>query len=128
MKRQFNPQLVQRSVPHHAGGPAQTMNPQLGLRMARRHVLGIKRADHIDRAPISETKPDLVTRGKLPVFARSGNDDDQHLQPGSFHRWGLMGDLSESEVAAKAMTNTATAVAVGAMGVLALAWLLRAVR
>ncbi len=89
-----------------------------GLVPQKRFIETVRRGDHVDRAPISETRPDRISAGRLPVFARSGNDDDQHNKPGVDHQWGLVGDLTPKEIeaeAANAQRANATALGIGAV-------------
>ncbi len=120
LRRQNNPMHTARSInaTAHQGKHTQHRLDGNGLVPGKRFIETVRRGDSVDRAPISETRPDCVIAGRLPIFARSGNDDDQHNRPGVDHQWGLVGDLTPKEIednAAHAQRASATAIGIGAM-------------
>ncbi len=120
--RQANEQLFARSINYglQQGKSTQTqVRGDNGLRNGRRPINRVVRGSHITSSPLSEYKPALVGMGRLPVVARSGNEDAQHLSPGESHQWGLVGDLTPAEIGAEVESNTKSMV-VGALAALAL--------
>lgn len=120
--RQANEQLFARSINYGAQQGASTQKQvkgDNGLRNGRRPILRVMRGSHIRSSPLSEYKPALVGMGRLPVVARSGNEDAQHLSPGEEHQWGLVGDMTPAEIGAETEGNTKSLV-VGVLAALAL--------
>jgi hypothetical protein len=121
LHRQNNRMQTARSIDDRAQQgkhTQQTVVPLNGLTPQKRHITTVRRGDQIDLAPVSISEPDPIAPGRLPVFARSGNDDDQHNRVGEDHEWGLVGDLTPKEIDAQTADGqraAATAIGIGAV-------------
>ncbi len=120
--RQYAPLQNDRSINYAAqqGKRSQkSVKSDNGLATGRRPITRVMRGSHIANLPLVEEKPALVGMGRLPVVARSGNEDAEHLAPGETHAWGLVGDLTPAEIGAETEASTKSLV-VGALAALAL--------
>jgi hypothetical protein len=120
-RRQALPLHAGRSINHTNGrglGTKQIVKPQNGLTLGRRPIMPIVRGQGMF-GPAEEYKPALIGMGRRPVFARSGNEDSQHLADGEDHPWALVGDMEPAEIEANKQADVKS-YAVGALAALAL--------
>ncbi len=81
MRRQFQPVSPETSIEpdsHSGRGTQRERRSDNGLTHDVQNVISVRRADKVDRAPISETREDLIAPSFIPVSARSGNSSEQH--------------------------------------------------
>ncbi len=122
-RRQSHRPLTERSIDHaaHLGRESQhTVIENFGLAPRMRSVQAVVRGSHIGSSPLHEEKTSLVSAGRLPIYARSGNEDDHHQQPWEGQSWGMVGDLTPAEIAAQESSGSAKALAIGVVGFIGL--------
>lgn len=106
------------------GGRAQEDLPMFGLSVQRRPIERVRRGANASK-PIA-TFPDPVSPGRLPVLARSGNDDAELQDSDALaaDNFSVVGDKTKPEIAAD-NRNQVAGIAVGALATLALLTLLK---
>lgn len=81
MRRQFQPVSPETSIDpasHSGRGTKHERRSDNGLASDVQNVISVRRAEKIDRAPLSETRENLIGPSFVPVSARSGNNSEQH--------------------------------------------------
>jgi hypothetical protein len=79
-------------------GTARGFLPGLGLEINPQNVIATTKGDDIRRSPLQETRPDFISPGCMPVFARSGNVSEQLEETGDDQEYTAVGDMSPAEV------------------------------